>query len=30
MWSINNIGIVFIAVFAFPLLRKLDEALATG
>lgn len=30
MWSINNIGIVFIAVFAFPLLRKLDEALAVG
>src|SRR5579872_2914914 len=28
--SINNLGIVFIAVFAFPLLRKLDEALATG
>src|SRR5690349_10854286 len=30
MWSINNIGIVFIAVFAFRLLRKLDEALAVG
>ena len=30
MWSINNIGIVFIAVFAFPLLRKLDEVLAVG
>ncbi|HEU5380856.1 MAG TPA: DUF4386 domain-containing protein [Ktedonobacteraceae bacterium] len=30
MWSINNIGIVFIAVFAFGLLRKLDEALAAG
>src|SRR2546425_9665859 len=30
LWSINNIGIVFIAVFAFPVLRKLDEALATG
>jgi uncharacterized protein DUF4386 len=30
MWSINNIGIVFIAVFAFPVLRTLDEALATG
>ncbi|GHO57910.1 DUF4386 domain-containing protein [Ktedonobacter robiniae] len=30
MWSINNIGIIFIAVFAFPLLRKLDEALAVG
>ncbi|MFN8488932.1 MAG: DUF4386 domain-containing protein [Caldilineaceae bacterium] len=28
--SINNIGIVFIAVFAFPLLRKLDEALAAS
>jgi hypothetical protein len=30
MWSINNIGIVFIAVFAFGLLRKLDETLAVG
>jgi Domain of unknown function (DUF4386) len=30
LWSINNIGIVFIAVFALPLLRKLDEALAVG
>jgi hypothetical protein len=30
MWSINNIGIVFIAVFVFGLLRKLDEALAAG
>ncbi len=30
MWSINNIGIVFIAVFAFRLLRKLDETLAVG
>lgn len=30
MWSINNIGIVFIAVFAFGLLRKLDEDLAVG
>ena len=30
MWSINNVGIVFIAVFAFHLLRKLDEALAVG
>jgi hypothetical protein len=30
MWSINNIGIVFIAVFAFGLLRRLDEALAAG
>lgn len=27
LWSINNIGIVFISVFAFSLLRKLDEAL---
>jgi hypothetical protein len=30
LWSLNNIGIVFIAVFAFGVLRKLDEALATG
>ena len=30
LWSINNIGIVFIAAFAFGLLRKLDEALAAG
>jgi hypothetical protein len=30
MWSINNIGIVFIAVFAFGVLRKSDEALAVG
>jgi len=30
MWSINNIGIVFIAVFVFGLLRKLNEALAVG
>ncbi len=30
LWSINNIGIVFIAVFVFGLLRKLDEALAAG
>jgi Domain of unknown function (DUF4386) len=30
LWSFNNIGIVFIAVFAFPLLRKRDEALAVG
>ena len=28
--SINNIGIVFIAVFMYPLLRKLDETLAVG
>jgi hypothetical protein len=30
LWSINNIGIVFIAVFAFSVLRKLDEGLAVG
>src|SRR6266567_9481080 len=30
LWSINNIGIVFIAVFAFRLLRKHNEALAVG
>ena len=30
LWSFNNIGIVFIAVFAFPVLRTLDEALAVG
>lgn len=30
MWSINNIGIVFIAVFAFGLLKKVDEAFAVG
>jgi hypothetical protein len=30
MWSINNIGIVFIAVFAYPLLRKADEVAAVG
>lgn len=30
MWSINNIGIGFIAVFAFPVLRRLDETLAVG
>lgn len=30
LWSINNIGIVFIAVFAFPVLRKFDETLAAG
>lgn len=28
--SINNIGIVFIAVFAFPVLRTCDETLAIG
>jgi hypothetical protein len=30
LWSINNIGIVFIAVFAFRVLRRLDESLAVG
>jgi hypothetical protein len=30
LWSFNNLGTVFIAVFAFPLLRRLDEALAVG
>jgi hypothetical protein len=30
LWSINNIGVVFIAVFAFGVLRKLDEAFAVG
>jgi Domain of unknown function (DUF4386) len=30
LWSINNIGIVFIAVFALRLLRKRNEALAVG
>jgi Domain of unknown function (DUF4386) len=30
LWAVNNIAIVFIAVFALPLLRKLDEALAVG
>ena len=30
LWSINNVGIVFIAVFAFRVLRKYDEALAVG
>lgn len=30
LWSINNIGIVFIAVFAFSVLRKIDEGLAVG
>jgi hypothetical protein len=30
LWAVNNIAIVFIAVFALPLLRKLDEALAIG
>lgn len=30
LWSVNNIGIVFIAVYAFPMLRKLDETLAVA
>ena len=30
LWSINNIGIVFIAVFMYPLLRKLNETAAVG
>ena len=30
LWSINNIGFVFIAVFMFPLLRKLNENAALG
>jgi hypothetical protein len=30
LYSVCNIGIVFIPVFALPILRKLDEALATG
>jgi len=30
LWSINNIGIVFIAVFMFPLLKRLDETMAIG
>ena len=30
LWSINNIGIVFIAVLAFGVLKRLDEALAVG
>jgi Domain of unknown function (DUF4386) len=30
LWSIKNIGIVFIAVFAFRVLRQYDEALAVG
>ncbi|MBO0888487.1 DUF4386 domain-containing protein [Candidatus Bathyarchaeota archaeon] len=30
LWMVNNIGVVFIGVFAFPILRRLDEALATG
>jgi hypothetical protein len=30
LWSINNIGIVFIAVYMYPLLRKLNENAAVG
>ena len=30
LWSINNIGIVFIAVAMFPILRELDELIAVG
>jgi len=30
LWSINNIGIVFIAVFMYPLLKKLDDTAAVG
>ena len=30
LWSINNVGLVFIAVFAFPILRRLDEFAAVG
>jgi hypothetical protein len=30
LWSINNIGIVFIAVYMYPLLRKLNETAAVG
>jgi hypothetical protein len=30
LWSINNIGIVFIAVFMYPLLKRLDETMAVG
>jgi Domain of unknown function (DUF4386) len=30
LWSINNIGIVFIAVFMYPLLKMLDETAAVG
>jgi hypothetical protein len=29
-WSINNIGIVFIAVFMYPILKKLSETAALG
>jgi hypothetical protein len=30
LWSINNIGIVFIAVFMYPLLKKLNQNAAVG
>ena len=30
LWSINNIGIVFIAVALFPILRRFDEVMAVG
>jgi hypothetical protein len=30
LWSVNNIGLVFIAVFMYPLLRKLSENAAVG
>ncbi|MEO8166774.1 MAG: DUF4386 domain-containing protein [bacterium] len=30
LWSINNIGLVFIAVYMYPLLKKLDETVAAG
>lgn len=30
LWAINNIGLVFIAVFAYPILRPFSEATAVG
>ena len=30
LWSINNVGLVFIAVFAYPILRKLDDFAGAG
>lgn len=30
LWSINNVGIVFIAVFALPVLRKFDDFAGVG
>jgi hypothetical protein len=30
LWSINNVGIVFIAVFMLPLLRRLDDFAGAG